>query len=158
VERELVLRLASVLWRLRRSTGIETALLQLNKPNNQRLPSPDPVTPMSLTCSLGGRVTNGFHTEMKNVAAPAEVHAKDRRECTFDAAVNCPDSKNAALARRFLRLAKVDNGAFERLSRYETALWRQTAQLLWLLNSLRRPRREDFPLRRHIPFLFGRRG
>ena len=27
VERELVLRLASVLWRLRRATGIETALL-----------------------------------------------------------------------------------------------------------------------------------
>jgi hypothetical protein len=29
VERELVLRLASVLWRLRRSTGIETALFEL---------------------------------------------------------------------------------------------------------------------------------
>src|SRR6476620_2897060 len=28
VERELVLRLASVLWRLRRATGIETALFQ----------------------------------------------------------------------------------------------------------------------------------
>jgi hypothetical protein len=29
VERELVLRLASVLWRLRRATGIETALFEL---------------------------------------------------------------------------------------------------------------------------------
>jgi hypothetical protein len=29
VERELVLRLASVLWRLRRATGIETSLLVL---------------------------------------------------------------------------------------------------------------------------------
>src|SRR4029079_8099045 len=34
VERELVLRLASVLWRLRRATGIETALFQyaVNQP------------------------------------------------------------------------------------------------------------------------------
>ena len=30
VERELVLRLASVLWRLRRATGIETALFRSN--------------------------------------------------------------------------------------------------------------------------------
>ena len=29
VERELVLRLASVLWRLRRATGIETALFEI---------------------------------------------------------------------------------------------------------------------------------
>ena len=29
VERELVLRLASVLWRLRRATGIETVLFEL---------------------------------------------------------------------------------------------------------------------------------
>ena len=32
---------------------------------------------------------------------------------------------NAALGRRFLRLANLDSGEFERLSRYETAVWRQ---------------------------------
>ena len=32
---------------------------------------------------------------------------------------------NAALGRCFLRLANLDSGEFERLSRYETAVWRQ---------------------------------
>jgi hypothetical protein len=35
------------------------------------------------------------------------------------------------IARCFLRLADVDNGAFERLGCYETALWRQVAQILF---------------------------
>ena len=50
------------------------------------------------------------------------------------------------MALRFLRLAKFDNGAFERLNRYETALWRQAAQLLFVLNFLHRPRRRAKPL------------
>jgi hypothetical protein len=41
VERELVSRLASLLWRLRRSTAIETALLQIAKPSEE-MPT-DPV-------------------------------------------------------------------------------------------------------------------
>jgi hypothetical protein len=36
VERELVLRLASVLWRLRRATGIETALFELMTEDSSR--------------------------------------------------------------------------------------------------------------------------
>jgi hypothetical protein len=38
----------------------------------------------------------------------------------------------------FLRLTNVDNGAFERLGRYNAALWKQTAQTLFLLHSARR--------------------
>jgi hypothetical protein len=38
----------------------------------------------------------------------------------------------------FLRLANVDNGAFERLGRYNAAFWKQTAQTLILLHSIRR--------------------
>jgi hypothetical protein len=36
----------------------------------------------------------------------------------------------------FLRLANLDNGVFERLTRYETALWRQIAQTLLLLRTV----------------------
>ena len=36
VERELVLRLASVLWRLCRATAIETGLLQIGEPDEDR--------------------------------------------------------------------------------------------------------------------------
>jgi hypothetical protein len=38
----------------------------------------------------------------------------------------------------FLRLSNVDNGAFERLGRYNAVLWKQTAQTLFLLHSIRR--------------------
>ena len=44
--------------------------------------------------------------------------------------------ETAAIAHCFQRLADVDRSAFERLSRYETALWRQVAQLLFTLNVL----------------------
>jgi hypothetical protein len=39
----------------------------------------------------------------------------------------------------FLRLGNLDNGAFERLGRYNAALWKQTAQTLFLLRTVRRP-------------------
>src|SRR5262249_3874496 len=38
------------------------------------------------------------------------------------------------LTHSFLRLAKLDSGAFERLNRYEVALWRQTKQTLYALH------------------------
>jgi hypothetical protein len=40
------------------------------------------------------------------------------------------------LARLFLQLAD-DHGVFERLGRYETALWRQVRQTLFTLEALR---------------------
>jgi hypothetical protein len=45
---------------------------------------------------------------------------------------------NAEIAARFLVLNRADGGAFERLNRYETALWRQVGQLLVTLEFLRR--------------------
>jgi hypothetical protein len=38
----------------------------------------------------------------------------------------------------FQRLAKFDNGLFERVSRYETALWRQMVQTVLLLQPINR--------------------
>jgi hypothetical protein len=37
----------------------------------------------------------------------------------------------------FLRLANLDNGVFERLGRYEAALWRQVVQTLFALQTVR---------------------
>ena len=45
---------------------------------------------------------------------------------------------NAKIAARFLALNRADEGAFERLNRYETALRRQVGQLLVTLEFLRR--------------------
>jgi hypothetical protein len=54
-------------------------------------------------------------------AVDCKVQASDVGESEFESAIDCAADENAAMARRFLRLAKFDGGAFERLNRYETA-------------------------------------
>jgi len=48
---------------------------------------------------------------------------------------NQNDTFNSEIARRFLQL---DSNGFERLGRYETALWRQVYQVIFVLDVLRR--------------------
>ena len=121
VERELVLRLASLLWRLRRATSIETGLFQIQT-EQARSPSQD--------CSLLAVTIGGSE------ATPAS----GTRNVETD------------FARCFLRVADLDNGVFERLGRYEAALWRQVRQTLftleglrWSTSSARYPRRHPWP-------------
>ena len=132
VERELVLRLASLLWRLRRATAIETGLLQiqhgmLSHPAHQ--PTPD------------GTITTIFQLEPRgsNHDARREPNEQETQsfesECsqvTFDVA-----ERGLEVARCFLGLADLDKGAFERLGRYEAALWRQVRQTIFTLHYLR---------------------
>jgi hypothetical protein len=46
-------------------------------------------------------------------------------------------AKTRQLTYCFLRLANLDSGVFERLNRYEGALWRQTVQTLIALHPVR---------------------
>ncbi len=159
VERELVLRLASVLWRLRRATAIETGLLQIGEPDDKRPArrSAD-TTAHSVFSIIEAALYNRSKGSRNNASEPSsESSVGDDRPSERDLAVNCAELGKAEMALRFLRLAKFDNGAFERLNRYETALWRQTAQLLFALNFLHRPlrRQSRFPTMRDRPFLFG---
>ena len=105
VERELVLRLASLLWRLRRATSVETSLLQIQY---EASTVPDPALPQ-----LPGE--------------PCDV---------IDIFQSGRETSGAELARCFLRLADLDNGIFERLGRYEAALWRQVRQTIFTLQHL----------------------
>ena len=103
VERELVLRLASLLWRLRRATAIETGLLQRSHHDARRDPN---------------------HQETQNFESECS-------EVTVDI-----DERGLEVARCFLGLADLDKGAFERLGRYEAALWRQVRQTIFTLQYL----------------------
>lgn len=117
VERELVLRLASLLWRLRRTIAIESGMLQMESEtpgNGSHSPSIDADMGIAPPCKL--------------VLARADEDQLDRKRG--------PDDYNNQIARCFLRLAKLDHGAFRRLGRYETALWRQVGQLLFTLDGL----------------------
>ena len=126
VERELVLRLASLLWRLRRSTAIETGILQIQSDAGRG-------------GELGGRavpiedsVVHAF-VRMRELVSAVAAHSNHDPEA-IQARIN------NEMAARFLALCRVDNGAFERLNRYETALWRQVCQVLLTLEFLQRNR------------------
>jgi hypothetical protein len=129
VERELVLRLASLLWRLRRATMIETELLRIQAE------------------VLRDRRSGHLAVRSRNTPSPIppvqDVHEdqadSDRWPAIHSTSRSLPQPINSArdLAHCFLRLANLDNGVFERLGRYESALARQLARILFLLKSAR---------------------
>jgi hypothetical protein len=117
VERELVLRLASLLWRLRRIIAIETDLfaIQAEILRDRR--------------NTVATVHDEPPDRAPEVLTPAE---DDRLGCRG------PALSPRELTHCFLRLGNLDSDAFERLGRYNAALWKQTAQTLLLLGSIRR--------------------
>ena len=136
VERELVLRLASVLWRLRRANGIETAIFESNAPQSgSREPEQQPalasLSEQSRLVLLEGRDQRALESSESN-------------ELIID--------RNKALAACFLRSAELQTFPLDRLSRYEHLLWRQARQLVFTLESLRRRRQQ--PRRSSFPFSF----
>jgi hypothetical protein len=126
VERELVLRLASLLWRLRRATAIETDLLRIQAEilrDRRQGRSPDwsnnrasPILVAPLTAACGNE---NERCRADRFASPQPVNSA--RQLTY-----C-----------FQRLAKNDKGVFERLGRYESAIARQVIKTLYLLRPIR---------------------
>jgi hypothetical protein len=143
VERELVLRLASLLWRLRRSTLIETGLLQIQS-EGLREQRTRPTQPPSQVCALMPASRIGqFVTAVPSQHACSgdrNDHDSINSETTADTrtrpATQASDPR-LDIAQCFLRLSNLDNGVFERLGRYEMTLWRQARQTLFTLERLR---------------------
>jgi hypothetical protein len=128
VERELVLRLASLLWRLRRAAAIETDLLRIQAEILRERRSADrldqsPNTPPSLG----------------SIAYPVLATANDADGDAPWEADRDPRCHGPAWTRAPLRprLANLDSAIFERLGRYEAALARQTLRTIFLLRSAR---------------------
>jgi len=124
VERELVLRLSSLLWRLRRATAIETGLLQIQAlaPERQQIDRP-----------------KASHQIIHQVGADVADDAASERLAAFDAPGSASRSPSHVLnlARSFLRLSELDSQILDRVGRYEAALWRQVGQVLFTLERLR---------------------
>jgi hypothetical protein len=133
VERELVLRLASLLWRLRRIISIETDLLKIQSDivREHRAEFRGPATEPE-DDSGSSTPSPPFVVDLEQVGEGSEGE---------DGALPCSSSPMSVrdLTCCFLRLSNVDNGAFERLGRYNAALWKQTAQTLFLVQTIRRP-------------------
>jgi hypothetical protein len=136
VERELVLRLASVLWRLRRATGIETALFEsVTGESHEHEPRP-----LRETSVMPADLTGPNRLLLVGAALEQADPAEQRLNSKTD------------IADGFLRLAALPTFALDRLSRYEHTLWRQARQIVFTLESLRRRKRQ--PSRSSFPFSF----
>ncbi len=142
VERELVLRLASLLWRLRRATAIETELLGIQAEiiRERRTEAHSAAHSATAYCSIYHAPSDAI----RSAAAPeTEAVTVDRMAENDDISLTKENPANAVvpdsriLAHCFLRLANLDSGAFVRLNRYERALWRQAMQVLFALQPIR---------------------
>ena len=136
VERELVLRLASVLWRLRRATTMETGLFEIQAKHLDHYRQTRQLLPNSQ-----GVIHAVFgQTELGN----PNSHIAPQNQLD-KMAIGGIKSDGAAVefARCFLRLANLPIFALDRLSRYETNLWRQAARILHALETLDRRKPQE---------------
>ena len=128
VERELVLRLASVLWRLRRATAIESGLFKIQAMGLLRI-----------------RQAGRAHQRRQHVVDQLynDLSATDLAEPVETAIDHCSQADVRSprsdadqfddLTRSYIRLANMPASPLDRLSRYEARLWRQACQLLLML-------------------------
>jgi hypothetical protein len=133
-EHELVLRLASLLWRLRRATAIETGLFDiqagiLNGSNSSGVEASKPIS--DLYRVLGLEAPTAPHRGAPQACSP--TRAPNR--CAGDSRARKKDPRN--IAQCYLSLANLPNEIFERIGYYEARLWRQTLQTLVTLEAMR---------------------
>ena len=134
VERELVLRLASLLWRLRRATTIESGLFKIQARQllqfRQRREAH----------RKRQKIIDGMYQDA--VVADDDV-LQDQKDTTLNLDIDSqsnvdPADRSADLTRAFVRLSNLPTYPLDRLSRYEATLWRQACQILFTLQCLDR--------------------
>jgi hypothetical protein len=136
VERTLVLRLASLLWRLRRATMIETGLFEIQAEHLQIYRQHRQLPP-------------NFRDVMHVLGKP-ELADRPADKAT----VSGTNSSRLTIefARCFLRLANLPNFALDRLSRYEATLWRQAGRIIFALDMLDRRKPQERNHHRRISY------
>jgi hypothetical protein len=132
VERELVLRLASLLWRLRRATAIESGLFKIQakqllqfRQQRQALQNRK-----NIIDSLNRDAVAAEDYTRQNETDPSgglDVRSQSTME---------PADQFYEVTRSFVRLSNLPTYPLDRLSRYEAALWRQACQILFTLRHL----------------------
>ena len=135
VERELVLRLASLLWRLRRATAIETGLFKAQARHllrHKKKPETRQERAQTESCMCGDVV----RLEERGVQQYGYQPASAPDASSLPAAASSNQSDD--LTRSFVRLNSLTTYPLDRLSRYEAMLWRQACQLLFTLQFMNR--------------------
>jgi hypothetical protein len=129
VERELVLRLASLLWRLRRATAMETGLFDIQAEHLREFRHVRNVHPSVL--------------DQNNSVYGSDVAANTGLQSFPTADPGGPTPSAPDIARCFVRLGNLPNYPLDRLSRYEALLWRHAAQILIALDALDRRKPQE---------------
>jgi hypothetical protein len=132
VERELVLRLASLLWRLRRATAIESGLFRIQARH-------------LLQFRQGRQAHQKCQNIIDSVHRDAVVAGDDLRQNeaehtggfdTGSRSIEETSDQSDDLTQSFVRLSNLPSYPLDRLSRYEATLWRQACQILFTLRCL----------------------
>jgi hypothetical protein len=136
IELGLVHRLASLLWRLRRATAIETGLFELQSelvPARRQDPSRARRQPGPTTRANGHGIGPGSNGRDDPPASDLETLSTSMRPPL------APWSNSRTIAQCFLRLSNLDPTLLDRVGSYEARLWRQAAQTIWTLEAMRQP-------------------
>jgi hypothetical protein len=138
IEQELVARLTSLLWRLRRSALIETNLFQLQArlAMQQKLGAQSGSDPASPGMEILYRLLRSPETFVPSQADSATPELTNHGSDVVNARENATSHPNPATI--FLRLCNLNSFPIERINRYETALWRQAVQTLFLLDGCKK--------------------
>ena len=139
VERELVLRLASLLWRLRRATTMEAGLFEIQADYLREFRQDRQTPPKSQ------EIIYARFGQVVSVDADPDRTSHGLTNGTEARPGSGPKSLDPTtdLARCFLRLANLPSYPLDRLSRYEAILWRQAGQILFALDALDRRKPQE---------------
>ena len=132
VERELVLRLASLLWRLRRATAIESGLFKIQARQ---------LLQFQRTRRTHQQRQNIIDSMYRDAAATNDdlLNSADDPTGSLDTGLRSTieaTEQSDDLTRSFMRLSNLPTYPLDRLSRYEATLWRQACQILFTLRCL----------------------
>jgi hypothetical protein len=139
IELELAHRLASLMWRLRRASAIETGLFEIHGEVLLALRQ-DPARGAGQLGMPQPSTRANSHSKVPGSSGPhhAPVSEQEPLSTSIHAPLG-PGSKSGGIARCFLRGANLDPTLLDRVGSYETRLWRQAAQTIWTLDAMRRP-------------------
>ena len=133
VERELVLRLASLLWRLRRATAIESGLFEIQARQ---------LLQFQRTRRTHQQRQNSIDSMYRDAVAIEDSVEQNQEgptcETTASGSTGEPADQFEDLTRSFVRLSNPPTYPLDRLSCYEATLWRQACQILFTLRCLDR--------------------
>jgi hypothetical protein len=139
IELALLHRLASLLWRLRRASAIETGLFEIQgELLLARRQDPSCGPSQAGTLATPTRANGHSKGPGSNGRDDPTASDQDPRSTSMRRPLG-PWSKSRAIAQCFLRLSNLDPTLLDRVGSYEARLWRQVTQTIWTLEAMRQP-------------------